>query len=256
MEEKVIVQSNERHLEWEGCYNIRELGGLPTQAGLLTRRQSVIRADLLGQLTPVGERALIAYGVRTIIDLRGPKELEEEPSIACGAENELAYLHLSLEKYDPAVSELIDKAATRSEIYCIILDHYPDSVAAIMRAVANAQPGGIVVHCHGGMDRTGIVSALLLALAGVPAEEIVDDYAQSQTRLWPLYEKLVVEAGGAENLGRWMKPLAKPEIMHAVLAHLAEQYGGAQAYLEAAGLSSAEIARIKERLHAEDGSAT
>ena len=40
-------------------------------------------------------------------------------------------------------------------------------------------PGPVVFHCHGGKDRTGLVAALLLRLAGVPIEEIAEDYALS-----------------------------------------------------------------------------
>ena len=77
---------------------------------------------------------------------------------------------------------MIQKAKSRGEVYCIILDHYPDAVAEILRAIVNAPPGGIVIHCHAGKDRTGMVSALLLKLVGVPAELIAADYAESQER--------------------------------------------------------------------------
>ena len=44
----------------------------------------------------------------------------------------LQYLNLPIEKYCPHVSALIQQAATRSEVYDIILDQYPDTVAAII----------------------------------------------------------------------------------------------------------------------------
>ena len=71
-------QPTQRQLAWEACYNARDLGGLPTVDGGYTRWQAVIRTDLLSRLTAQGKRALLDYGVRTIIDLRGPKEVQDE----------------------------------------------------------------------------------------------------------------------------------------------------------------------------------
>ena len=141
----------QRHLAWDGCYNARDLGGLPTVDGSETRWQVVIRSDLLSRLTEQGQRALLDYGVRTIIDLRAPQEAQAEPSAFTTATTDLrmpTYLNLPIEKYYPHVSALISKAETRAEVYCIILDHYPDAVVVIMQAIANAQPGGVVIHCH------------------------------------------------------------------------------------------------------------
>jgi hypothetical protein len=242
-----------RHLDWEGCYNVRDLGGLTTLDGGETRWGAVIRSDLPGRLTAEGRGALLDYGVRTIIDLRPPWEAQEAPSAfvepTAGPEAPI-YLNLPLEKYYPHVGALIQKAQTRAEAYCIVLDHYPDAVAEIMRAIANAPPGGVVLHCHSGTDRTGIVSALLLSLAGVSDETIASDYAASQIRLRPLYERQATKAGDEEDLGFWSRPTATADMMHAMLAHVEGTYGGVRQYLEQAGLSSAEVRRLKSRLRA------
>ena len=244
----------QRHLAWDGCYNVRDLGGLPTVDGSETCWQAVIRSDLLRRLTEQGEQALLDYGVRTIIDLRAPQEAQKEPSAFTASATDLrapTYLNLPLEKYYPHVSALISKAETRAEVYCITLDHYPDAVAAVMRAIANAQPGGVVIHCHAGKDRTGIVAALLLSLAGVSADTIAEDYAESQRRLWPLYEQYVAEAGGEAAVSFWLKPTATSEMMHTMLVHLEAKYGGVRAYLVAAGMAEAELDRLVRRLRSE-----
>ncbi len=241
-----------RFLCWPECHNVRDLGGLITKDGRQTRWRAVIRSDTLGRLTPQGRQALLEYGVRTVIDLRAPKEAQEEPSafpLPSAKTNEPAYLNLPLEKYYPHVSALINRATTRAEVYCIILDHYPDALAKVVRAIANAQPS-VVIHCHDGKDRTGIVSALLLSLVGVPAETIAADYAESQERLRRLYDKAVAEAGGEDKLGFWSKPTIIPEMMHAMLAHIDAKYGAVPKYLAAAGVSSAEMKRLKSRLRA------
>jgi protein tyrosine/serine phosphatase len=247
-----IQNAKTRHLDWEGCYNVRDLGGLLTLHGYETRWQSVIRADLPGRLTPRGQRDLLAYGVRTIIDLRAPQEAKEEPSLFTtpGKEQEAPdYFNLPLERYQPHVGAMIKQAKSRAEVYCIVLDAYPDAIAEVLRAIANARPGGVLIHCHSGKDRTGIVAALLLSLVGVSAEQIVADYGESQIRLRPLYEQAIARVGGEENADFWLKQTATPEMMRMTLAHLEVTYGGVHHYLhQAAGLSLLEIESVKQCL--------
>ena len=246
---KIKDQMPSRHLAWQHCYNTRDLGGLPTLDGKETRWQAVIRSDILNRLTDEGLQALLDYGVKTVIDLRSPQEVAKEPSVIIeGHRCPLDYLHLPLEKYYPHVSALIKQAKTRGEVYCIILDHYPDAVVEIMRAMVHAQPGGIVVHCHAGQDRTGIVAALLLSLMGVPAAIISADYAESQERLWPFYEKSLAESTDEEEGGFWTKPTATEEMMNMMLEHVEARYGGTEKYLLVSGLLPEEIDRLKSRL--------
>lgn len=239
-----------RNLRWEACYNVRDLGGLPTNDGGETRWGSIIRADILGRLTPAGRQALLDYGVGTVIDLRSPEQVAEEPSAfpRPNAIGDPSYLNLPLEEYYPHVSALISQAKTRAEVYCITVDHYPANIARVMQTIATAGSGAIVLHCHAGKDRTGVVAGLLLDLAGVPAEQIAADYAESQTCLWPLYEELVAKAGGEDKADFWLKPTATPDMMFAFLAHLQYNYGGAAGYLQWAGLAETEIAQVRQRL--------
>ena len=239
----------QRQLSWEGCYNARDLGGLATADGGETRWSAVIRSDILGRLTETGWQALLDYGVRTVIDLRGPQEVEKHPyNLGGGTAEKLTYLHLPLEHYYPHVGQMIVAAKTRGEVYCIILDYYPDLVAAVLRTIGNAEPGGVVIHCHAGKDRTGMIAGLLLSLARVSAELVAADYAESQERLWPLYEQLVAEAGGEDKVGFWQKPTVTVEMMHGMLEHLEGKYGSVEGYLTTARLSDREITLLKQRL--------
>lgn len=63
-----------RDLDWEGCGNVRDLGGLPTVGGGETVRGRIVRANNLDLLTRDGWQALWDYGVRTVIDLRNEEE--------------------------------------------------------------------------------------------------------------------------------------------------------------------------------------
>ena len=254
-----IVKSyfTERNLAWQGCYNVRDLGGLLTLDGTETRWKSVIRADNLNQLTDSGRQALLHYGVRTIIDLRSPQEVAEDPPVRFKeGEPAPANLNLPIEKYYPHVSDLIMRAKSRAEVYCIILDHYPDLIVDVLRAIA-AAPGGIVIHCHSGTDRTGMISALLLRLACVSKDLIVADYAESQVRRRSLYESIAKDVGDEDEADFWRRPTATPEMMIEMLSHLDFKYGGVEGYLIASGLPTGELSRLKDRMrssyHGKDG---
>lgn len=236
-----------RHLEWEGCLNVRDLGGIPTLDGGETQWHSVIRADYLGRLSLAGQQSMRDYGVRTVVDLRSPQEVDKECYQLVEA-GDCRRLHLPIEKYYPHVSARIAQATSLAEVYCLIADHYADAVAAILQAVDSAPPGGVVIHCYSGKDRTGMTAALLLAVAGVSVDEIAEDYAASQARLWPEYESSVPQAGIEAPGDLWSKPWAEPATMHGFLSHLAARYGGVREYLAQAGLSAGEIVQIRARL--------
>jgi protein tyrosine/serine phosphatase len=241
----------QRHLTWDACYNVRDLGGLPTVDGGETKWRAIVRSDILSRLTEQGRAALLDYGIRTVIDLRSPEQVAQEPSVFTtdtAAAAGITYLNLPVEEYYPHVGALISQAQSRAEVYCITIDHYSRNTANILRAIAHAQPGGVVIHCHAGKDRTGVVAALLLGLAGVADDLIAEDYAESQKRLWPLYEEIIKKVGGEDKADFWLKPTATADMMHTLLAHITTRYGGIPDYLYWAGLSGGELVLLQQRL--------
>ena len=242
------------HLAWDACYNARDLGGLPVTGGGEIRPGALIRSDILSRLTPAGKRALIAHGVKTVIDLRLPEQIAEEPSAFVSGQprpGEPVYRILPVENPDSPHFAAVNDAPSRAENYCLMLEHFQPQIATIVRAVADAPEGGVLLHCHAGKDRTGVVVALLLGLVGVPDTEIAADYAASEDRLWPLYYRMEADAAGdLVKLAaiQQKKPTATPETMQAVLDHLRQQYDGVEKYLLAGGVSADEVARLRHHL--------
>ncbi|PRY32276.1 tyrosine-protein phosphatase [Pseudosporangium ferrugineum] len=199
-------------LDWPGCRNARDVGGLPTVDGASIRAGALLRSDHHARLTPAAMERIRAAGVSRIVDLRWPHELDEHPSPFAG---DPVYVHVPL-LMDPITYDYTD------ESYGPLLDHNRKHVAAAFRAVATAPPGGVLVHCHGGRDRTGIVVALALAAAGVAPAAIAEDYA------------LTADALAATMLN--------------TLDHAEREYGGVEAYLRTAGVTRSEIDAVRERL--------
>lgn len=226
----MTAPTHQRFLRWDTCYNARDLGGHATDEGGAIRWGALIRSDSVGRLNTEGRAALEAYGVRTIIDLRVPVEVRDEPSPF--TEHAAITTHyLPLDPNDRTISKAViaHKEAGLSApaaMNAAYLSTNQDQIAVILRAVADAPDGGIVIHCHAGRDRTGLIVALLLGVAGVPAATIGADYALSFS--------------------------AVSETMDATLDYLDHAYGGIVPYVRAIGLTDDEIARIRRRLRTDE----
>jgi protein tyrosine/serine phosphatase len=243
-------------LHWEGCLNVRDLGGLPTVGGGTTRSGSVIRSDNVGGLTERGWRSLAEHDVVRIVDLRwsveregdSPPQIEVDvvhvPVLGDDLDDEyLAELNASLD----ASSDVADHYAWS---YVDFLERFRDRFGIALAAVADAD-GAVVVHCAGGKDRTGLVSALLLRLAGVETEVIAADYAASEANLAPRLPAWIDDADNEVDRERRRKLMRTPaEAMVQTLDELDRRYGGVEQYLRAAGLTDEQLDRLRARLAA------
>jgi hypothetical protein len=243
-----------RSLAWEGCLNVRDLGGLPTTGGGITRRGIVVRSDTVGRLTEAGWRAAQEYGVARIVDLRFSGEREP----AAPAARPVETVHVSLlGEHDPTAEEEWRRRAraTNDAVelhrwwYLGVLRRLSTNVARAVTAIAEVHTGCVLVHCQGGKDRTGIVSALLLSLAGVEDEVIAADYAESEARL-PADQREWIDAApdDDERMFRARLVLAPPAAMLDVLARLRSEWGGAQQYLRDAGVTTRDVRALRARL--------
>jgi protein tyrosine/serine phosphatase len=244
----------ERGLAWGGCVNVRDLGGHPTEDGSVTRFGAVVRADSARLLSEEGWAAVVAHGIRTVLDLRFRDELEADPP----GDVPLEVVHLSLfGDFDPerwaeldtrAGATGDDVAATRL-VYLEALEEHRDKLAAAVRVVAASPAGGVLVHCTGGKDRTGLVSALLLRLAGVAAEDIAEDYALSEQNLQERHERWLAEAPDEAERERLRRISRTPAAaMLGVIEELERRYGSVAAYLRAGGAADGDLERARARL--------
>ena len=247
----------DRDLVWDGCLNVRDLGGLPTADGAETRFGSVVRADSVRQLSDDGWRAVVDHGVRTVIDLRGDHERDEDPPAELPVEVvHVPFMEASEEEWEEIAEELDaanaatdDDATATRDVYLIFLERFRDNVAKAFREVARAPDGAVVIHCVGGKDRTGLLSAFLLHLAGVSDEEIAADYALSEARLLPRHEGWFAAAESEEELERLRRIAQCPhDAMLGVFEELRRRYGSIEEYLRSAGVSDEELELARARL--------
>jgi protein-tyrosine phosphatase len=231
-------------LDWEGCFNVRDLGGLDASGGRKTRWGAVVRADSVEQLTAAGWAALSHHGVRTVIDLRNDDERAQD---VAPRPSGVTTIHVPLDGADDR--EFWDVWDSGPQFgtplyYRPHLDRLPERSVAVVEAIARAEPGGVVFHCVGGRDRAGQIAMLVLALVGVAPEDIAADYALSAERL-----RARAAARGEEDECSLLDAFLAGQGTSArdvILGLLAELDVGA--HLRAGGLRNADLAAVRARL--------
>jgi len=163
----IEIRGNGR-LAWDGCCNVRDLGGLMTETGRPIRPGALVRADTVGKLTPAGLVALEAHGVRTIIDLRDPEDTETTyPAVPTLTRHRRPLMDAD----DFRFVDALPATDTLGVLYCRLADRHGAVFAEIIQLIVASPPGGVIIHCRIGKDRTGVAIAIVLDLLGVDRTE-------------------------------------------------------------------------------------
>ena len=248
----------DRHIEFEGTFNFRDIGGYSTEDGGTVRWRRVFRAGALDAMT-IGDqmRAREDFGVSAIIDLRHPDEMEMYGPVRTAlAGTSVASCVASLIPTSEAFAAHIARSnelhglGQSTEKYGYLLEVGSTAIARAFEVFADDSAYAVIVHCTAGKDRTGIVIALLLEVLGVSRDQISADYELSNKSIPRLIE--YVEAKGrTPDLSReeWEARLATPaERMTKLMDFVDREYGSARDYLKASGLDEASINRIVDLL--------
>jgi len=205
----------------------------------------VIRSDNISSLNAEGVRAMWEYGVNTVIDLRTETEATKFPSPFAAPDYGPEYRNLPV--IDDAFMARVNETDGIPQRYRLMVDHRQQAFGQIFGALA-AVDGPAVVHCYAGKDRTGLVAAMALSLAGVDDDAIAADYAETDVQLAERYAEWLASAS-PERLASMRDELrCQPEWMLDLLAHIDRNWGGVEPYLQAGGVDPAEIARLKGKL--------
>ena len=233
-----------RQLQFPQLLNVRDLGGCPTLDGQHTRFRSLVRADDLAQLNDAGLTALTDFGIETVIDLRWPEEAQRYPSPIPQALPQVRYQRLALLTRTEDEWRLRSADATKELWNCVVLEQVREELKEVLAAIAAASPGALLFHCVAGKDRTGLIAALLLALADVMPDVIARDYAASTDSLREGYLTRYAHKDPAHILAALHCPEEGAHNMLKFLAHA----GGVRAYLREIGLTREQITRLRARL--------
>ncbi len=252
-------------IDLHGAVNVRDLGGLPTADGGRTAAGRLLRSENLQDLTPADVTTLIdEIGVTTVVDLRttaeveleGPGPLDAVPGVRHARHPVLPELG---SRTDAVAEALLLRKAERDRSrfpddimcghYLGYLEERPAEVTGALRSIATAD-GAAIVHCAAGKDRTGVIVALALAVAGVEPDAIVADYMATGDRIDAIVERLRrSRTYSADVSSRPVRAhLPREETMKSFLEQLHVRYGGLSAWLTRNGFGEDELALLRARL--------
>lgn len=231
----------------ETAYNLRSLGGYPAKDGSNTSHL-FLRGDCVCPMSEGDADILFALGVRTLIDLRGEAERKAIPD-TLSFRDEIRYLAI------PIIGEgqpSYDNGEFSMDlVYIGILEHSKRMLFDVFMALYDgAQRGRVLFHCTAGKDRTGLVAAMLLSLAGASAQDIVRDYMLTAQLLQPVRELLIVASGMVSYPPSLRDILLGCETasMEKTLAHLQQNYGGVREYMLHIGLHESVCDALVEHM--------
>jgi protein-tyrosine phosphatase len=242
-----------RHLGLERTYNTRDIGGYPTEDGGTTRWKVFLRSDNMHDLSSADQDALIDFGIRTVVDLRTTWETKTTPNVFANSDRTRYVWHNIIGDERTSSTQEVVTGVPSDKIqraYTSWLDHRQDQIGATLSTLAEPDTGSAIYHCAVGKDRTGVISALLLDIAGVSRQTIAEDYGLTGRYL---HQRNLDSAtdNGETPLATWQLYQAEfcpPEGMIKTLQHLDDNYGGVLPYLETIGLDTAQIGVLREAL--------
>jgi protein tyrosine/serine phosphatase len=231
-------------------FNFRDLGGHSTTDGRTVHYGRLYRSDSLHRLTGEECGRLCAAGVRTVLDLRRPHEIERDGRIRETAG--LAYrnihpIHREWEyaPYDP-------EGGPERYLADRYLDMAVEGAAGLgeaLRLIADPDSAPLVMHCFAGKDRTGVLTALTLSLLGVVDDDIAAEYAisaQAQPFLAAQIRRDRPDRGAEDPPVRFI--VCPPRAMLLFLTELRERFGSVPEFAAHAGITDGHVASLRAHL--------
>jgi protein tyrosine/serine phosphatase len=243
----------DRHVDFDGCYNFRDLGGYETIDGRSVRTGRLFRADGPHALTDRDEATLRNLGLRTIIDLRTTSEASERGTYAERVDGDVVVVSLPMMDVLPDRDDYptwVDPEVVARRYVAMLRDGHT-TIAACLAVLGDPQAYPVLFHCSAGKDRTGILAAVLLAAVGVPDDTIIADYALSHSAMQRLLAHMRNAYPDAhEQLARAAPAMlaAEPATMRTFLTLLRTEYGSIDDYLDTLGVPQTMTQRLRTEL--------
>lgn len=243
----------DRTLPFTTAFNFRDCGGYLGHEGRTVRWRRLFRSDSLHRLHHGDTEAFAALGIRTVIDLRRPREVARDGRVP--EYTGLAYRHIHPEHQDwdqIPYEEKLGVARFLANRYHDLAEQGAAGISTAVGVIADEAASPVVVHCVAGKDRTGVVCALTLSVLGVSDEDIAADYALSTEASARFTAFLRTREVPVDRIPQpyFSSPA---EAMLLFLKELRERHGSAEGYLLAAGLTPEQLESLRAHLLSDPG---
>jgi protein-tyrosine phosphatase len=238
-----------REHQFSRLFNFRDLGGQRAADGRTVRFGRVYRSDSLHALTEEDREVWDSLGVRTVLDLRRPGEIEKYGRVPDWEGVHWNHVHLRHQAWEDVPwryedEPLVDYLVTR---YLAMSEESAADIATALAVIADPEQLPVVVHCMAGKDRTGMICAFTLSAVGVPDRDIAEEYALTSPNIVRLRDSLLAAKPERADLDRL--PLDTPaEAMRRLLSGLRERHGSIEGYFQHIGLPADFAERMRSHL--------
>ena len=258
----MIDVEKEKRYQFDGLYNFREIGGLKTVDGRIMKKGVLFRSDELSRLTGTDLEKFSQLNIKSICDLRTPSEQKSKPTRIKSEhgiqvinisiqDRSQQFTHLEFFKFLTTKTSTIDFEKIMKDLYYNMAFSSHTQLHEIISFLSEQENLPALIHCTGGKDRTGFVSALIQLLVGVPYQNVLDEYLFSNDLIGPRMEKI-------EKFVRWvslfrvssdrMKPVleVRRDYLEEVYEEMIEKYGSIEIYLcQACKISENRLRNLK-----------
>ncbi len=244
----MAVDNHPRSLTFSTSYNFRDVGGYAGSDGRTVSWRRLFRADSLHRLEGADLEAFHELGVRTVVDLRRPFEIEQHGRVPHS--DGLDYRNLVLEHVDwESVEHPAEMPHERwlADRYLNFAEDGRAGLAAALSVIADPAAAPVVVHCMAGKDRTGVVCALTLSLLGVSDTDIAQDYALTEVAMASLTAYLMKTKPEMVQDKYHMFDCPQ-DAMLLFLGDLRERHGSVEKYVREIGISTEQVESLRGHL--------
>ena len=246
------VSDPRRIIALDAVHNFRDLGGYPTADGRTTRWRRLFRADALYRLTGDDVDAVRPLGLRTVVDLRTPEEVELRGRFPVD-DHPLELHHVSVIDVTavPHGADTDDAVLQLRRAYLGMLTQRPERFAHAIELLGAPGAMPAVFHCAAGKDRTGVTAMLILGALGVSAELVAADYGltaegTARTIAWARREAPELLARLSTTPAAMLA--SAPEAMYQVMQQLIGEHGSIREYVLHIGVLPETLARLEAEL--------
>lgn len=235
-----------RHYPFANVYNFRDLGGYRTIDGRETAYGVFFRSDSPHLMTAADRDTVYGFGVRTIVSMQFPFEQTIHPS-PYREDTRFTYEVVPLFTDFFTYANVVQEGGYKL-LFDVVQNKQPQ-MYHILNMLIHA-PQAAWYYCRIGSERSGLVSALLLDVVGVPHELIIADYTRTAIYAAPLIEALRREISThypeySDKVNDVLWP--RPETMQIFLYLLQQKYGNSEGYLHHIGFCDADIAHLRAK---------
>jgi protein-tyrosine phosphatase len=255
-----------RHVDFEACFNFRDVGGYPAADGRAVRWGRLYRSGSPHRMTAADVARAQDLHLTTLIDLRRPDEIAAGggagPLVDAGSR------HVPVPVLPDGFSEVLDERygpGIQGPRYVGYLEVGGPRYAEAFRLLADPATYPAVVYCSAGKDRTGTTVALVLEALGVPRDVVVADYALTNRDVDRQFDwlraagiasedRLREGAFGVPGAEAFRRSLGVPtDAIEYFLRHLDREFGSVRGYLAQIGVDGATLAALRDQLTAPAG---